>query len=73
MCRWLHQIAQLFSKVCREMITLHFSFRGRHSGKGPAAVSTQSKVGLQWKTDHVAHTHSQNIAYRSTCFVGKEK
>lgn len=36
------------------ILDLHFPFRGRHSGKGPAAVSNQSKVVMQWKTDYVA-------------------
>lgn len=45
-----------FSEVRREITisALHFSFRGRHSGKGPAAVSNQSGVVTHWKTDDVA-------------------
>lgn len=56
MCSQPHQLAYLFPEVQVEMIilTLHFSYRGRHSGKGPAAVSNQSKVVMQWKTDYVS-------------------
>lgn len=45
-----------FSEVGREITisALHFSFRGRHSGKGPAAVSNQSGVGRHRETDDVA-------------------
>lgn len=52
------------------ILALHFSFRGRHSGKGPAAVSNQSKVAMQRKTDYVAWLTTMD---EDMCFGGKGK
>lgn len=56
MCSQPHQLAYLFPEFQAEMLilALHILFRGRHSGKGPAAVSNQSEVVMQWKTEYVA-------------------
>lgn len=56
MCGQPRHLAHLFPEVQGEMLmlALHFPFRGRHSGKGPAAVSNHSEVVTQWKTDCVS-------------------
>lgn len=51
------------------IFALHFPFRGRHSGKGPAVVSNQSKVVMQWKTDCVACLRTQN---EDLCFLSEK-
>lgn len=56
-CAVVHAVKHIYFSEARREITisvLHFSFRGRHSGKGPAAVSNQSGVVTHWKTDDVA-------------------
>lgn len=35
-----------------------FSFRGRHSGKGPAAVSNRLTLISQWKMAVMLHRHA---------------
>lgn len=56
MCSQPRQLAYLFPEFQAEMLilALHIPFRGRHSGKGPAAVSNQSEVVMHWKTEYVS-------------------